>query len=342
MMRLCAPLCRLPLFARFDTLATMSLRRIFSIPLFFSIALLSAPAQDRGRRIELEETLQSRYPLTILGGGFMGAHGGDNAIRHAGGIVVLLRDGLFGSYDRRKLASNAIENGKANVVLGNKDVALQRGEKFYVNSVNVGSDVVTMGLLSTRVIPGSPKPSQVWLTVNFFLDKDTLEQGDLGKVDATIDQWLVPEGATAHPVSPPPPTSSSSAASPIPGAGPVDLKPGMARDEVVKALGQPLQEVAFGEHRWLTYPGITITLEQGKLAAADRNAEVLVPLRISSEPEGADVALNGSFVGSTPAVLRLQPGSYKISVKMSDYADWERELKILPGAELTLHAKLTK
>jgi len=320
----------------------MSLRRIFSIPLFFSIALLSAPAQDRGRRIELEETLQSRYPLTILGGGFMGAHGGDNAIRHAGGIVVLLRDGLFGSYDRRKLASNAIENGKANVVLGNKDVALQGGEKFYVNSVHVGSDVVTMGLLSARVIPGSAKPSQVWLTVNFFLDKDTLEQGDLGKVDATIDQWLVPEGATAHPASPPPPTSSSSAPAPLPAAGPVDLKPGMARDEIVKALGQPLQEVAFGEHRWLTYPGITITLEQGKLAAADRNAEVLVPLRISSEPEGADVALNGSFVGSTPAVLRLQPGSYKISVKMSDYADWERELKILPGAELTLHAKLAK
>ena len=215
----------------------MPLRRIFSVPLFFSITLLSAPAQDRGRRIELEETLQSRYPLTILGGGFMGAHGGDNAIRHAGGIVVLLRDGLFGSYDRRKLASNAIENGKANVVLGNKDVALQRGEKFYVNSVNVGSDVVTMGLLSARVIPGSAKPSQVWLTVNFFLDKDTLEQGDLGKVDATIDQWLVPEGATAHPASPPPSTSSSSSASPVPGAGPVDLKPSMARDEIVKALG---------------------------------------------------------------------------------------------------------
>jgi hypothetical protein len=47
-------------------------------------------------------------------------------------------------------------------------------------------------------------------------------------------------------------------------------------------------------------------------------------------------------VSSTPAVLRLQPGTYKITVKVSGYADWEREVKILPGAEVSLEAKLSK
>jgi hypothetical protein len=65
-------------------------------------------------------------------------------------------------------------------------------------------------------------------------------------------------------------------------------------------------------------------------------------VKISSDPAGADVFLDGSFVSSAPAVLRLQAGTYKVAVKMSGYADWEREVKILPGAEVTLDARLSK
>lgn len=116
----------------------------------------------------------------------------------------------------------------------------------------------------------------------------------------------------------------------------------MTRDEIVGALGTPQQDAEFGDHRWLTYPGITITLEQGKLTSVERNAQALVPVKISSDPEGADVFLDGSFVSSTPGVLRLKAGTYKVAVKMSGYADWEREIKILPGAEVNLNAKLSK
>jgi hypothetical protein len=116
----------------------------------------------------------------------------------------------------------------------------------------------------------------------------------------------------------------------------------MNRDEVVSALGTPLQEAGFGDRRWLTYRGMTITLEQGKLTSVEGNAQPLVPVKISSEPDGADVFLDGSFVSSTPAVLRLQAGTYKVAVKLSGYADWEREIKILPGGEVNLNARLSK
>jgi PEGA domain-containing protein len=320
----------------------MFLKRTLLIALFLAAALPSALTQDQGRRIELEESLQSRYRLTILGGGFMGIHG-DNSIRRAGGVVTLVRDGLYGSYDRGRLASNAIRNGQADLLSADKDkdVVLERGERFYVTAIYVGSDVVTMGLLSVRMIPSSTRTSQVWGSVNFFFDKDTLAQGDIAKIYPVIDQWLLPEGATsAGPPSVPPAHSTPVAAAPP--SNPVDLKPGMTRGDIVNALGAPLQEAGFGDHRWLTYPGITITLEQGKLISVDRNAQVLVPVRISSDPGGADVFLDGSFVSSTPAVLRLQAGTYKIAVKMSGYADWEREIKILPGAEVNLNARLSK
>jgi PEGA domain len=318
----------------------MSFKRALSIALFLGVALSCAPGQEQGRRTELEDSLQSRYRLTILGGGFVGLHG-ENAIRRAGGTVVLLRDGLYGAYDRRRLPSNGIQNGKAEVFSGDKDVALAQGEKFYVTAAHVGSDVVTLGLLSTRMIPGGTKTSQVWCTANFFFTKDTLAQGDIGKVYSVIDQWLLPEGSNSPIPSSVPPTPSLPPTA-APPANPVDLKSGMSRDEIVGALGTPQQDAEFGDHRWLTYPGITITLEQGKLTSVERNAQALVPVKISSDPEGADVFLDGSFVSSTPAVLRLKAGTYKVAVKMSGYADWEREIKILPGAEVNLNAKLSK
>lgn len=322
------------------------------VTLVLAMALASAAAQDQGRRIELEESLQSRYRLTVLGGGLLGVHGGDNAVRKAGGVVVLMREGLYGSYDRARLTSNAIRDSSADVFSGDKEVALARGEKFYITAVHVGTDAITIGLLSARMIPGSHKNAQVWATANFFFDKETLGQGDIGKVDALLSQWLLPEGAVSAPppstYSVAPPTALSPAAKPatltsepVP-ASAFDLKPGMTRDEIVSALGAPLQDVSLGDHRWMTYPGVTITLEQGKLTAADRNAEALVPVRITSDPGGADVFLDGSFVSSTPAVLRLQAGTYKVAVKLSGYTDWEREVKILPGAEVSLAAKLSK
>ena len=154
----------------------MFLKRTLCTALFSCVALLSAFAQDQGARTEIEEALKSRYRLTTVGGGVMGVRG-ENSIRKTGGVVVLVRDGLYGSYNRRDLASNAIVDGKAEVRSGAKDLALARGEKFYVTAAYVGSDLVFLGLLSARMIPGNTKTAQVWCSVSFFFSKDMLDQG---------------------------------------------------------------------------------------------------------------------------------------------------------------------
>jgi hypothetical protein len=341
----------------------MTLRISLLLTCLLVVTLPAALAQDLGQRPMLEDSIQARYRLTILGGGPLGIRGGDNAIRRVGGIVVLMQDGFYGSFTRTTQTANAIQEGKLSVLTGAKEVAILRGEKFYVTSASVGSDVVTLGLLSTRMLPGPRKPAQVWATASFFFAPDTLAQGDLQKIYAAIDPWIQPEavnsGATAAlPLPPAPAAAAAPAASPsaavtakpsgaaavatATASSPVELKPGMTHDEIVNALGPPLQDVTFGDRRWLTYPGITVALEKGQLTAADRNAQALVPMKISSDPTGADVFLDGSFVSTTPALLRLQAGTYKIAVKMSGYADWEREVKVLPGAEVSLDAKLSK
>jgi PEGA domain-containing protein len=74
----------------------------------------------------------------------------------------------------------------------------------------------------------------------------------------------------------------------------------------------------------------------------DGKAQSLVPVRISSDSGGVMVFLTGVFVSSIPAVLRLIAGTYTVAVKMYGDANWQREVKLLPVAEVNLNARLSQ
>lgn len=308
---------------------------------FACVLLLAGPvaggAQQAasGRRLEMEQTLRQRYVLTEIGPGILGLTGGGNEIRQAGGVVVAQRSGLYGSLNRTQAASLAVRPDSAEIFRGRKDLALEPGERLYVHSVYVGRDVVVLGLLSARIIPTSAGTGRLWASASFFFPQETLAQADTAGVYRVIDQWLLPEGqrgAAAEPAPAPLP----------PPAPPAELKPGMTRDEVVAALGAPRREVSFGTRTWLTYPALVVVLEEGKLSAVDRSGQPPAQVIVRSDPEGADVYLDGSFVSSTPATLELPAGTYKVSVRLPGYADWQRELRVLAGSEITLNARLIK
>lgn len=63
-------------------------------------------------------------------------------------------------------------------------------------------------------------------------------------------------------------------------------------------------------------------------------------VRVSSNPAGADVLVDGEFVGNCPAALKLTPGKHTIAVKMSGYKDWSREITVQSGSEVQLSASL--
>lgn len=65
-------------------------------------------------------------------------------------------------------------------------------------------------------------------------------------------------------------------------------------------------------------------------------------VNVSSNPTGADVLVDGDFVGNSPAILKLAPGKHTISVKMSGYADWSKEITVESGADVQLTANLEK
>jgi hypothetical protein len=65
-------------------------------------------------------------------------------------------------------------------------------------------------------------------------------------------------------------------------------------------------------------------------AAATSNASQ-GSLSIESNPAGADIEIDGNFVGSTPSTVNVTPGSHEITVKKKGYSAWTRKMNISGG-----------
>jgi PEGA domain-containing protein len=63
---------------------------------------------------------------------------------------------------------------------------------------------------------------------------------------------------------------------------------------------------------------------------------------LESNPAGADIEVDGSFVGSTPLDVRLTEGEHTVSVKKTGFKDWERKIKVNAGNNVHLSAELEK
>jgi hypothetical protein len=62
---------------------------------------------------------------------------------------------------------------------------------------------------------------------------------------------------------------------------------------------------------------------------------------IASDPPGAEIYVDGKFVGQTPSTIRLVSGSYRIEVKSQGKQAWSRDLEVLKDSQLTLHPILS-
>jgi hypothetical protein len=68
----------------------------------------------------------------------------------------------------------------------------------------------------------------------------------------------------------------------------------------------------------------------------------MVKCTFSSNPGGAEISLDGQYVGSTPSQISLDPGKHELEVSMPGFVSWKRELAVSPGSELTINAVLEK
>jgi PEGA domain len=63
-------------------------------------------------------------------------------------------------------------------------------------------------------------------------------------------------------------------------------------------------------------------------------------LTITSDPDAAEIYIDGKFHGNAPATLKLTAGSHTVVLKSSGLADYTRALEVPASSKLSLKASL--
>jgi hypothetical protein len=79
------------------------------------------------------------------------------------------------------------------------------------------------------------------------------------------------------------------------------------------------------------------TVATSSPAASAAGAKV----QVTSNPSGADIEVDGDFVGNTPSAIHLSAGEHLLAVKKSGYKPWERKIKVT-GGDISLAAELER
>jgi hypothetical protein len=81
-------------------------------------------------------------------------------------------------------------------------------------------------------------------------------------------------------------------------------------------------------------------------AAASSSSEgvrgMSAKLQLESTPPGADIEIDGSFVGNAPSDVQVTEGEHTVSVKKAGFKDWMRKVKVSSGSSIRLSAELEK
>lgn len=65
-------------------------------------------------------------------------------------------------------------------------------------------------------------------------------------------------------------------------------------------------------------------------------------LSVGSVPDGADIEVDGNFVGNTPSDVDVPAGDHTLSIKKSGFKDWTKTMKISAGSNIHIKSELEK
>lgn len=87
-------------------------------------------------------------------------------------------------------------------------------------------------------------------------------------------------------------------------------------------------------------PTTAAAAKEGPIAlATSSDSPHKASLAVASNPTGADIEVDGNFVGSTPSTIQLESGEHQIAVRKKGFLDWLRKIKIT-GGDINISADL--
>lgn len=108
--------------------------------------------------------------------------------------------------------------------------------------------------------------------------------------------------------------------------------------QLYKVASEPEKGSAVSESQ--TYSSITEAAKNGGGAASASEDTRGAVINFSSTPSGAEITLDGSYVGNTPSNITAGPGRHVVVLCMPGFANWERELQVTAGSKVDVSAAL--
>ncbi|HEV2426421.1 MAG TPA: PEGA domain-containing protein [Terriglobia bacterium] len=109
-------------------------------------------------------------------------------------------------------------------------------------------------------------------------------------------------------------------------------------DKVVKQLVRDMDRMA----RQQTQAPADALKPQSSPAPTERPTAPSASVAVHSTPSGADITVDGWFVGNAPSTLKLPAGEHTISIAASGFKAWQRKIVVIVGSDVTLNATLEK
>ncbi|MGA3334287.1 MAG: PEGA domain-containing protein [Terracidiphilus sp.] len=74
--------------------------------------------------------------------------------------------------------------------------------------------------------------------------------------------------------------------------------------------------------------------------SAQSSPEATASVQFSSDPTGAEIAIDGDYAGSTPSLIKMKPGTHSVKIAKNGYQPWVRSIEIAGGESRNLAAEL--
>jgi len=86
-------------------------------------------------------------------------------------------------------------------------------------------------------------------------------------------------------------------------------------------------------------PAKFVPMATASVAPSGQTTPANAQLEITSNPSGADISVDGNFVGDTPSELAVAAGVHTITISKHGFKPWERKLTVSSG-KVTVAADL--
>lgn len=77
-------------------------------------------------------------------------------------------------------------------------------------------------------------------------------------------------------------------------------------------------------------------------AVVPAGPDAVASVQLSSDPTGAEITIDGNYVGKTPSLIKLAPGTHSIRMTMPGYAPWVQSIETAAGESRNFAATLEK